>query len=151
MMCVFANGARGAFEACRSMVGPESRMEFEVYGTNGSIKWNFEKLNELQVYIASDQPHTGYTTVFGGERFGHHGHFVPGKANSIGFEDLICIEDYEFLSAVADRRAFAPSIIDAVGVVAVQQAVLDSWQSGTWQDVPSISSLIDGAKKQAKP
>jgi predicted dehydrogenase len=142
MMCVFENGARGAFEACRSMVGPESRMEFEVYGTNGSIKWNFEKLNELQVYIASDDLHTGYTTVFGGERFGHHGNFVPGKANSIGFEDLICIEDYEFLSAVAERRTFAPSIVDAVGVVAVQQAVLDSWESGSWQDVPSASSLI---------
>ena len=49
MMCVFENGARGTFEACRSMVGPESQNSFEVYGTKGSVAWNFEKMNELRV------------------------------------------------------------------------------------------------------
>jgi len=33
MLCEFANGARGTFEASRSIVGPESQMAFEVYGT----------------------------------------------------------------------------------------------------------------------
>ena len=36
MMCVFESGARGTFEACRSMVGPESQNSFEIYGTKGS-------------------------------------------------------------------------------------------------------------------
>ena len=105
MMCVFENGARGTFEACRSMVGPESQNSFEVYGTKGSIAWNFEKMNELRVYIAAEHKHTGFTTVFGGDRFPPHGNFVPGSANSIGFEDLICIEDHEFLQSVAGRPA----------------------------------------------
>ena len=47
MMCVFGNGARGTFEVCRSVVGPESQNMFEVYGTKGSIRWNFEKMNEI--------------------------------------------------------------------------------------------------------
>jgi predicted dehydrogenase len=138
MMCVFANGARGTFEACRSVVGPESQNMFEVYGTKGSIRWNFEKMNELQVYVAADHAHTGYTTVFGGDRFPHHGNFVPGSANSIGFEDLVCIEDHEFLQSVAAGRRHVPGFTEALQYVSVQQAVLDSWADGSWHDVPDM-------------
>lgn len=138
MMCVFENGARGTFEACRSMVGPESQNQFEVYGTKGSIKWNFEKMNELQVYIAADHPHTGFTTVYGGDRFPHHGNFVPGSANGIGFEDLVCIEDHEFLQSVAAGRQHVPGFTEALQFVSVQQAVLDSWEDGRWHDVVSL-------------
>lgn len=138
MMCVFESGARGTFEACRSMVGPESQNQFEVYGTKGSIKWNFEKMNELQVYIAADHPHTGFTTVYGGDRFPHHGNFVPGSANGIGFEDLVCIEDHEFLQSVAAGRQHVPGFTEALQFVSVQQAVLDSWEDGRWHDVVSL-------------
>ena len=80
-------------------------MAFEVYGTKGALGWNLEKLNELQLYLVEDELHTGYRTVFGGDRFPYHGHFVPGSANGIGFEDLVVIEDYEFCRAVAEGRA----------------------------------------------
>jgi predicted dehydrogenase len=138
MMCVFANGARGTFEVCRSVVGPESQNMFEVYGTKGSIRWNFEKMNELQVYVAADHAHTGYTTVYGGDRFPHHGNFVPGSANGIGFEDLVCIEDHEFLQSVAVGRQHVPGFAEALQYVSVQQAVLDSWADGRWHDVPDM-------------
>jgi predicted dehydrogenase len=111
---------------------------FEVYGTKGSIRWNFEKMNELQVYVAADHAHTGYTTVFGGDRFPHHGNFVPGSANSIGFEDLVCIEDHEFLQSVAAGRRHVPGFTEALQYVSVQQAVLDSWADGSWHDVPDM-------------
>ncbi len=140
MMCRFANGARGTFEACRSMVGPESQNSFEVYGTKGSIAWNFEKMNELRVYVAAEHKHTGFTTVYGGDRFPHHGNFVPGAANGIGFEDLVCIEDHEFLQSVALGRRHAPDFADALRFVSVQDAVLRSWDSGRWESVSSLRS-----------
>jgi predicted dehydrogenase len=120
------------------MVGPESRNAFEVYGTKGSIAWNFEKMNELQVYVAGSQKHTGFTTVFGGDRFAPHGNFVPGNANAIGFEDLICIEDHEFLQSVATKRNHEPSFTEALAYVSVQDAMLRSWKSGSWVDVVSL-------------
>ena len=138
MMCTFANGARGTFEACRSMVGPESQNMFEVFGSEGSISWNFERMNELRVYTAGEHKHTGFTTVFGGDRFPHHGNFVPGSANGIGFEDLVCIEDHEFLEAVAADRPYTPGFADALRYVSVQDAVLRSWESGRWEDVVDL-------------
>jgi predicted dehydrogenase len=138
MLCRFANGARGSFEACRTMVGPESRNRFEVFGTKGSITWNFERMNELGVYVADGRKHSGYTTVFGGDRFAPHGNFVPGNANGIGFEDLICIEDHEFLESVALHREHQPGFTEALAFVEVQDALLRSCESKTWEPVVSL-------------
>ncbi|HZC28852.1 MAG TPA: Gfo/Idh/MocA family oxidoreductase [Gaiellaceae bacterium] len=138
MLCEFASGARGVFEASRSIVGPESQNAFEVYGTKGALAWNLEKLNELQVYLADDSLETGYRTVYGGDRFPYHGNFVPGNANGIGFEDLVVIEDYEFCRSVAEERPHRPGFDDAVACVSVQAALLKSAESGRWEPVVSL-------------
>jgi predicted dehydrogenase len=138
MLCEFASGARGTFEASRTIVGPESQMAFDVYGTRGAVGWNLERLNELAVYLAEDDLHTGYRTVFGGDRFPYHGHFVPGSANGIGFEDLIVIEDYEFCRSVAEGRAHRPGFAEALDWVGVQAALLRSVRSGQWEPVVSL-------------
>jgi predicted dehydrogenase len=138
MLCEFAGGARGSFEASRSIVGPESQNAFEVHGTRGALGWNLEKLNELQLYLAEDELHTGYRTVFGGDRFPYHGQFVPGSANGIGFEDLVVIEDFEFCRSVAEGRPHTPGFAEAVEWVSVQAALLRSAASGRWEDVVSL-------------
>jgi predicted dehydrogenase len=138
MLCEFASGARGTFEASRSIVGPESQMAFEVYGTKGALGWNLEKLNELALYLVEDELHTGYRTIYGGERFPYHGHFVPGSANGIGFEDLVVIEDYEFCRSVAEGREHQPGFTEAVEWVSVQAALLRSAERGGWEPVVSL-------------
>jgi predicted dehydrogenase len=135
MLCEFADGARGTFEASRTIVGPESQMAFDVHGTRGALSWNLERMNELRVYLVEDEPHTGYRTVFAGDRFPYHGNFVPGNANGIGFEDLVVIEDLEFLRAVAERRPHDPGFDAAQAVVDVQAALLRSVESGGWEAV----------------
>jgi len=135
MLVRFTSGARGTFEASRTIVGPESQMAFDVYGTEGAIAWNFERLNELRLYRRTEDRGRGYTTVLGGDRFGHHGAFVPGSGNAIGFEDLITIEDHEFMDAVAQERPFAPSFEHALQWAAVQAALLRSAAGRRWEAV----------------
>jgi predicted dehydrogenase len=136
-MVVFENGARGVFESSRSIMGPESQCAFEVYGTKGSLKWNLETMNEMQLFLAKDQAR-GYTTVYAGDRYPYHGHFVPGDANSIGYEDLKVIEDYEFLSSVAAGRQHQPGFAEAIDYVSVQDAMLRSWKSEKWESVERL-------------
>ena len=138
MLCQFESGACGSFESSRSMVGPESQMAFEVFGTDGALAWNFERMNELQLYLRSDGRYAGYRTVFSGDRFPFHGHFVPGQANGIGFEDLIVIEDYELCRSIVEGQPHHPSFEDAVAYVSVQAAVLRSWNSNRWEPVVSL-------------
>jgi predicted dehydrogenase len=139
LLAVFENGVQGTFESSRTMVGPESQMAFDVYGTRGALSWNLERLNELQVYLPGEELHTGYTTVLSGDRFPHHGNFVPGSANGIGFEDVIAIEDYEFLNAVGRGERHEPGFDEALDYVAVQAALIRSWESASWEDVVPIA------------
>lgn len=139
-MVIFANGARGSFECSRAIIGPESQMAFEVYGTKGSLRWNLETMNEMDVFLVDENGTAprGYTKIYGGDRYPYHGHFVPGDANSIGFEDLIVIEDYEFLSAVVRGEPYEPGFAQAVEYVSFQDAWLRSCESGAWSNVSSI-------------
>jgi predicted dehydrogenase len=141
MLVEFASGTRGTFEASRTAVGPESEMAFDAYGTRGAVGWNLERLNELRLYRtpadAADRG-SGYTTVLGGERFRHHGTFVPGSGNPIGFEDLVTIEDHEFCTAVAEGRPYEPGFEQALEWAAVQAALLRSVQSGGWEAVTPL-------------
>jgi predicted dehydrogenase len=137
MLCEFACGARGTFEVSRTLVGPESENAFDVYGTRGAVSWNLERLNELRLYRATDDRGSGYTTVLGGDRFAHHGVFVPGSGNAIGFEDLVTIEDHEFCSAVAEGQRYEPGFEQALAWAAVQDALLRSARSGRWEEVRS--------------
>jgi predicted dehydrogenase len=139
MLCWFKNGATGTFESSRTMVGPESQNAFEVYGTKGALAWNLEKMNELQYYRLTEDPSSGYTTIYGGDRFPFHGAFAPGQANSIGLEDLMAIEDYSFLEAIATGGDFSPSFREAVNVVSVQQALINSWESRSFEPVVDLS------------
>jgi predicted dehydrogenase len=140
LLAEFGSGITATFESSRAIIGPESQNAFEVYGTEGAVAWDFESMNELRVYRRSDRLDSGWTTVYGGERFPYHGAFVPGSANGIGFEDLVTIEDHEFLSAVAEGRAFVPGFAQAADFAAVQSALMRSWASGGWEDVAPAGS-----------
>ena len=129
MMCVFESGARGTFEACRSMVGPESQNSFEVYGTQGFDRAGTSRqMNELRVYIAGRaQAHRLHDRVRRRSLPAPRQLRARQSANGIGFEDLICIEDHEFL-AVGRRRspAHARASPRRWRYVTVQDAVLRS-------------------------
>ena len=151
-LAVFANGSRGTFEVSRTMVGPESQMAFDIYGTEGALGWNLETMNELRLYLAPDAgsaSERGYTTVRAGERHPGHGAFVPGDANAIGFEDLVALEDHQYLSAVSDGRPHCAGFAEAVAYVSVQAALLRSWMSGTWEDVVPLT--VDNVHELAPP
>ena len=136
----FANGSVGSFEVSRSMVGPESQMAFEIYGTKGSVMWNLETMNEMRVFLVDghDQLHSGYTTVYSGDRYPFHGAFVPGDANAIGYEDLKVIEDLQYLEAVTSGQQHQPGFTEALAYVSVQEALIRSWASEGWEEVTSV-------------
>jgi predicted dehydrogenase len=158
LLAEFDDGVTGVFESSRAMVGPESQNALEVYGTEGALAWNLERLNELQVYRRVDadpaDPHTlntGWTTVYGGDRFPYHGDFVPGAANPIGFEDLVAIEDHEFLQAYATGRRFVPGMAEAAQFAAVQAGLIRSWESRAWEDVVPVTAAAPAPASSSPP
>jgi predicted dehydrogenase len=49
----FSGGAVASFEACRQGTGNQNRNGFEINGTKGSLKFDFERMNELEFYDAT--------------------------------------------------------------------------------------------------
>ena len=67
MLVRFDGGVIGTMESSRVSVGPRAEYVVEVYGTSGSARWNFERLNELQVCTTVDGgPAHGYTRAMAG-------------------------------------------------------------------------------------
>ncbi len=134
----FANGARGTLEASRTIFGPKNQFGFEINGTKGALSWDFERMNELQLYLPSAAgQHDGFMRLVGGDRYPYHGNFNPGDGSGLGYEDMKVIEAYQFLKAVASGQPGAPSLADALAVANVHAAMLRSWESGGWETVKS--------------
>ena len=132
----FKNGARGTLEASRTIFGPKNQFGFELNGTKGAISWDFERMNELQLYLpGADGSHDGYMRLVGGDQYPYHGNFNPGDGSGLGYEDMKVIEAYQFLKAVASGKPCAPSLADALAVADVHAAMIRSWKSGSWESV----------------
>jgi len=132
----FANGAQGTLEACRAIYGPKCEMAFELNGTKGAIKWNFETMNEIQLYLPDEtNGHEGFVRILAGPEHPFHQRFNPGPGISIGYEDLKCIEAYHFLQSIVDNTQTAPGLEQAYAFANVDAAIMRSWDSNTWEVV----------------
>ena len=129
----FENGTRGTFEACRVINGPKCEMAFEVHGTEGALRWNFEQMNELEVYLPAEDGFTdGYTRILSGPRHPFHSDFNPGPGVGLGYDDLKTIEAYQFLQAIHAGKQANPGFREAAAVADVQTAIQASWEEERW-------------------
>jgi predicted dehydrogenase len=135
----FACGAQGTLEVCRVVKGPRCEMAFELNGTRGALRWNFERMNELQLFLpdGSDE-HDGPVLIQAGPQHPFYAAFYPGPAISMGYEDLKLIEAYQFLKGVAEGRQGEPGLHEAVAVAEVQHAMERSWDSQRWEAVEKL-------------
>ena len=139
-----AAGAVGTLEASRVIVGPQCGIGLEIYGTEGSATWNFERMNELRVCLGRGGPHSGYTTVLGNSYLGDYAHFQPGPGTSMGHDDLKVIEAKKFLVAVTGGERRNSTVDDAHHVAEVIAAAAASAERGTWQHVPAVAGATFG-------
>jgi len=130
-----ATRAIGTVEASRVAVGPQCGYRLEVYGTEGSVKWDFERMNELEVVLGRDNEEQGFTTVVGSPKHGEYSRFQPGPGNAMGFDDLKIIEAKKFLLAVCGVEETNSTIADAVSAAALVEAAEVSAATGDWQQV----------------
>ena len=110
MLCVFENGARGTFEAGRTLLGPESQMAFDLHGERGRARME-PRADERAPGLPRDRRAAlGLHDRLRRRALPYHGAFVPGSANGIGFEDLVVIEDFEFCRSVVERPPAPPGL-----------------------------------------
>ena len=142
-----AAGAVGTIEASRVCVGPRASYNFEIYGTEGSVKWDFERMNELEIAIGRKGEHVGYQRVMASPSFGDFGSFQPGAGTSMGYDDLKIVEARKFLEAYFGGPAKNSNIHDAVAAARVVSAIEESAESKKWISVKSVNGTTAAIAK----
>ncbi|MFA9416778.1 Gfo/Idh/MocA family protein [Natrinema sp. HArc-T2] len=130
----FANGAMGTLEASRFATGHKNDHTIEIHGSEGSLRFSLERLNELEVLRDGDR---GYETILvTDEDDPYIDHWWP-PGHVIGWEHLFVHENYEFLSAVADGRVYEPNFADGLAAQRVLAAIEESDERGEWVTLES--------------
>ncbi|MBK7819767.1 MAG: Gfo/Idh/MocA family oxidoreductase [Tessaracoccus sp.] len=135
-------GAIATLEASRVAVGPRAEYVLEVYGSEGSLRWNFEHLNDLELCIGRDNEFPGYTRVMAGANFPSFSRFQPSPGTSMGFDDAKVVEAAQFIESVLTGRQLAPSAADAWAAAEVDEAAMRSAADGRWHDVPHVDGIL---------
>ena len=141
----FANGAIGGVEASRVAAGHKNDHTIEIHGTEGSLRFSLERLNELEVLTGDSR---GYETVLvTDESDPYAGNWWP-PGHVLGWEHTFVHESEAFLTAVADGTpaslAAVASFADGYAVQRVLAAIEEAADRGSWVAVDDADSTTGG-------
>ncbi|WP_138227600.1 Gfo/Idh/MocA family protein [Paenibacillus algicola] len=135
----FKNGALGSFEATRFAAGHRSTNAFEINGSLGSVRFDFERMNELEVYFTSDAEDVqGFRRVLATDPAHAYAEAWWPPGHTIGFEHTFIHEFLEFTTAIQENRQPEPSFADGVKCQAVLEAVDRSIAERRWVSISEM-------------
>ncbi len=106
----FQNGAIGTLEATRFAAGRKNYAVLEINGEKGSIKFNLERLNELDVFWVGTEPKEtqGFSNVMVSEPYHPFWKNWWPQGHIIGWEHTFVHELTHFLDCIANDKDVAP-------------------------------------------
>jgi predicted dehydrogenase len=129
----FENGALGTFEATRFAAGRRNQNSFEVNGSKGSVAFDLERMNELEVFFTEDDADVqGFRTVNVTEPdHPYTGAWWP-PGHILGYEHTFIHTIKDLMDGIGAGESPAPTFEDGYRCQAVLDAVERSAASGTW-------------------
>ena len=127
-------GAMVTMEATRMALGRKNGLVLELYGSAGSLRFDLERLNELEVYERRS-PLEGFSRVLvtNPEDPYLRQWWPPGHV--LGWEHTFVHEFEDFIAAIAERRQPEPSFADGLATQAVLDAVSRAAETRGWTEV----------------
>jgi len=135
----FANGALGSFEATRFASGHRCTNSFEINGSKGSVIFDFERMNELQVYFTEDREDVqGFRRVLTTDPAHAYAENWWPPGHTIGYEHTFIHEMVELLEAFREDRQPIPNFRDGVKCQQVLEAVDLSIEKRQWINLSEV-------------
>jgi predicted dehydrogenase len=139
-MARFEKGAIGTLEASRFCAGRKNFQRIEVHGTEGSLLFNLERLDELNVYSKKDrEDRMGFRNILVTENvhpfiehWWPHGHII-------GWEHTFVHEIHHFVDCIVNDKPVAPlgaTFYDGLKCQEILQAVTMSAEKERWITIP---------------
>src|SRR5215203_5043154 len=140
----FENGAIGTFETSPMIPGRKAKESFEINGSEGSLVFDLERMNELQVYFEEDPPEaSGFRTVLVTEPEHPYmeGWWPPGHI--VGYEHTFVHTVKDLLDGIGAGVEPSPTFEDGYRCQAVLDAVERSLGNREWTS-PQIERTTGG-------
>ena len=133
----FDSGALGSFEATRFASGRKNAMRLEVNGSDGSLAFDFEAMNELQFHDHTEDADTaGFRRILVTEPTHPYAHAWWPPGHGLGYEHTFTHEVVDLVTAIGTGAAPSPSFADGLQVQQVLAAVERSAEHGSgWEQV----------------
>lgn len=131
----FESGISGVISSSRVAWGSKNRLAFEIHGSKGTLRFDQERLNELELF-QSDVPvgQQGFTKILTNPEHTPYGSFILSGGHQLGFNDLKVIEMDYFLRCIRDDQPVHPNFADGLAIEKVIHGIVDSAYSGSWVD-----------------
>jgi predicted dehydrogenase len=114
-------GISGTLLVSRSAWGRTGRLQIQIFGSHGSIVFDQERFNEVQLYVTSDRAaEQGFRNILSSPHHEPYGRFVPAPGHGLGFNDLKTIECHELLKKIEGRPA---RLIDFAAGLEIERTV----------------------------
>ena len=133
----FQSGALGVFEATRFATGRKNAIRIEINGSDGSLAFDFEDMNLLHFYDATEDSRTaGFRRILVTEPAHPYvaAWWPPGHL--LGYEHGFTHQVVDLVTAIAEGADPEPSFADGLRVQRVLAAVEASSTSRQWQEIP---------------
>jgi predicted dehydrogenase len=131
----FENGAIGTLEASRFAAGRKNHQVIEINGSRGSIVFNLERLNELDVYWTDVGPREtrGFADVLVSEAYHPFWEYWWPHGHIIGWEHTFVHEIAHLLDAIVNNKEVGPlgaTFEDGYKNAVICDAILESSRQG---------------------
>jgi predicted dehydrogenase len=129
----FANGAIGSIEANRVSAGRSYEVGFTLTGTRGALRFDQQRMFELQVRLASDPAGTtGFRHLQLGPDHGDYGALWPVPGVNISIHDLKFFEAHDLINAIMTDTPAWPDFREGWEVEKVIDAVDEASGTNSW-------------------
>ncbi|MEI5676589.1 MULTISPECIES: Gfo/Idh/MocA family protein [unclassified Nocardioides] len=134
----FTGGALGIFEATRFATGRKNSIRIELNGSAGSLAFDFEDMNVLELYDASEPAETaGFRRILVTEPEHPYVEAWWPPGHGLGYEHGFTHQVVDLVKAIAAGTDPAPTFADGLQVQRVLAAVESSSDTRTWQEIPT--------------
>ncbi len=139
----FENGAVGSIEATRNAYGRNNFLTFEIHGSAGSIVFNYERRDELQVFLASDpSDRRGFRTIYTGPAHPYGDALWPIPALGIGYGETKIIECHDLFKAIVDGTPASPDFGDGYQIARIEHAIAESAAGNGWVNLGAVEARV---------
>lgn len=142
-LVTFASGVSGVIESSRVAPGRIGYLTWEITGTEGTLAFNGERMNELHLYRSASAPESqGFRIIQAGPGIPQwHGFFDLG-GGGLGYWDLKVIEVHDIIAGITGASDCFPDFEFGWKVSAVIDAMLLSAEERRWVLVEEIGPPV---------